>query len=227
MSLKDKYMINRSQYDAVVFDLDGVITQTQNTHAMAWKKTFDDFLKKRAKGGVFTPFDISKDYINYVDGMPREEGVRSFLASRDIKLQEVRADDQDSITTLANIKNIYFLEFVSQGIQTYKSSIDLLLKLNNFGFLTAIVSSSKNATFILQSANINSYFNTIVDGLDLDNLGLNGKPEPDLFLEALRRLNVEPSRAIVIEDAIVGVTAGKKVDLEKLSVLTEISTKNS
>ena len=213
MSIDDKYIIKKSEYDAVIFDLDGVIMQTQKTHAKAWKKTFDDFLKKRARGDTFTPFDISKDYIKYVDGKPRDEGVRSFLSSRDIKLQEDSASDTkdiDSVAALANTKNIYFLELVSQGLQTYESSVELLLKLNNFGFLTAIVSSSKNATFILQSANLNSHFNTIVDGLDLQSLELRGKPEPDLFLEAVRRLNIEPSRAIVIEDATVGVAAARK-----------------
>ncbi|RRS30021.1 MAG: beta-phosphoglucomutase [Epsilonproteobacteria bacterium (ex Lamellibrachia satsuma)] len=213
MRKKERYIIKRSQYDAVVFDLDGVITQTQKTHAKAWKRTFDEFLKKRAGGDTFTPFDISKDYLYYVDGKPRKEGIRSFLASRDIKLPEGRSDDTkdiESIAALANMKNSYFLELVSQGVKTYKSSIELLLKLNNFGFLTAIVSSSKNCTYILQSANLSAYFNTIVDGLDLQNLDLKGKPEPDLFLEALKRLKVEPNRAIVIEDAIAGVAAGKK-----------------
>ncbi|MCK4874651.1 MAG: trehalose-phosphatase, partial [Sulfurimonas sp.] len=213
MSLKEKYIIKRSDYDAVIFDLDGVITQTQKTHAQAWKKTFDNFLKKRAGDGVFIPFDISKDYNNYVDGKPRDSGTRSFLASRDIKLSQGRSDDTkdiESITALGNIKNSYYLELISQGVKTYKSSIELLLKLNNFGFLTAIVSSSKNCTFILQSVNIDSYFNTIVDGLDLQNLELKGKPEPDLFLEAAKRLNINPGRAIVIEDAVAGVSAGKK-----------------
>ena len=206
-------MIKKSQYDAVVFDLDGVITQTLKPHAKAWKRTFDDFLKKRAAGETFTPFDISKDYLYYLDGKPRDEGIRSFLASRDIYLPEGRGDDTkeiESVAALANMKNSYFLEFVSQGVKTYKSSIELLLKLNNFGFLTAVVSSSKNCTNILQATNLSSYFDTIVDGLDLQSLELKGKPEPDLFLEALKRLDVEPNRAIVIEDAIVGVAAGKK-----------------
>jgi len=210
---KESYMIKRSQYDAVVFDFDGVITKTQKTHAEAWKKTFDDFLKKRARGDTFTPFDISKDYLYYVDGKSRDEGVRSFLASRDIKLPEGRSDDtkdRESVAALANMKNSYFLALLSQGVKTHKSSIELLLKLNNFGFLTAVVSSSKNCTCILQSANLSSYFNAIVDGLDLQSLDLKGKPEPDLFLEALKRLNVDPSRAIVIEDSIAGVAAGKK-----------------
>jgi len=210
---KKTYMIKRSEFDAVIFDLDGVITQTQKTHAKAWKKIFNDFLKKRARGNTFIPFDISKDYLQYVDGKPREEGIRSFLASRDITLPEGSKDDTEdveSVASLANIKNHYFLELVSQGVKTYKSSIELLLKLNNFGFLTAIVSSSKNCTHILQSANLSFYFNTIVDGLDRQSLDLKGKPEPDLFLEAAKRLNVEPTRAIVVEDAIVGVAAGKK-----------------
>ncbi|MCF6309391.1 MAG: trehalose-phosphatase [Sulfurimonas sp.] len=213
MSIKDKYIIKKSQYDAVIFDLDGVITQTQKTHALAWKKAFDEFLKNRAVAKTFTPFDISADYLTYVDGKPRSEGIRSFLASRDIKLPDGASDDTkdiDSIAALGNVKNGYFLDLISQGIQPYESSIELLLKLKNFGFLTALVSSSKNARLILQSANLNLYFNTIVDGLDLQNLDLKGKPEPDLFLEALKRLNIEPSKAIVIEDAIAGVEAGKK-----------------
>lgn len=219
MILKDKYMIKRSQYDAIIFDLDGVITQTQKTHAKAWKKAFDDFLKKRARGSNFTPFDISKDYLLYVDGKPRDEGIKSFLASRDIELPQIRdvnTEDVDTIESLGNSKNNYYLEFLSYGIQTYKSSIELLLKLNNFGFLTAVVSSSKNCRYVLQASNLNSHFNTIVDGLDLQNLGLNGKPEPDLFLEALNRINVEPSRAVVIEDAIAGVKAGKKGEFGKV-----------
>ena len=213
MTKKETYMIKRSKYDAVIFDLDGVITKTQKTHAKAWEKTFNEFLKKRARGDTFTPFNISKEYFRYVDGKSREDGIKSFLLSRDIEIPEGRSDDTkdiESVAALANIKNYYFLELVSQGVKTYKSSIELLLKLNNFGFLTALVSSSKNCTYILQSANLSSYFNTAVDGLDLQSLDLKGKPEPDLFLEALKRLNVEPSRAIVIEDAIVGVAAGKK-----------------
>ena len=213
MRNKHEYIIKRSQYDAVIFDLDGVITQTQKAHAKAWKKAFDEFLKNIAKGKSFTPFDISTDYLAYVDGKPREEGIRSFISSRGIKLPLGKEDDTEdikSITALSNMKNRYFLDLISKGVQTYKSSIELLLKLNNFGFLTAIASSSKNATFILQSADLISHFNAIVDGLDLQNLELKGKPKPDLFLEAAKRLNVEPARTVVIEDAIAGVVAGKK-----------------
>ncbi|MCW8953492.1 MAG: trehalose-phosphatase [Sulfurimonas sp.] len=219
MILKDKYIIKKSEYDAVIFDLDGVITQTQKTHAKAWKRAFDDFFKKRAKGISFIPFDISKDYFLYVDGKPRDEGIKSFLASRDIELPQIRGantTDIDTVESLGNLKNNYFLEFLSEGIQTYESSIELLLKLNNFGFLTAVVSSSKNCRFILQSSDLTSHFDAIVDGLDLQNLDFKGKPEPDLFLEALKRIDVEPSRAIVIEDAIAGVKAGKKGNFAKV-----------
>ncbi len=209
MSIKEKYMINRSLYDAVIFDLDGVITKTQELHAKAWKKTFDNFLKKRARGTPFVPFDISKDYLKYVDGKSREEGIKSFLVSRDIK-------DTECVEVLGDTKNSYFLELVSKGIETYESSIELLLKLNNLGFLTAVVSSSKNCTSILQLAQINSYFNVTVDGLDLQNLDLKGKPEPDLFLEAAKRLHVKPNRSIVIEDAVAGVAAGKKGEFAKV-----------
>ena len=146
MSIKNKYIIKKSQYDAVVFDLDGVITQTQKIHAKAWKKVFDDFLKHRAKGDDFKPFDISKDYLRYADGKPRNEGIKSFLASRDIELPQRRsanATDTDSIDSLGNNKNRFFLEFLSEGIEIYKSSVKLLLKLNNFGFATAVVYSIK------------------------------------------------------------------------------------
>lgn len=213
MTKNEKYMIQRSQYDAVIFDLDGVITKTQKTHAQAWEKTFNEFLKKRASGDHFTPFNISKEYYKYVDGKPREDGIRSFLASRDIELPEGRSEDSEdleSVAGLSNIKNRYFLELVAEGIEIYHSSIELLLKLKNFGFLTAIVSSSRNGRYILQSANLSSYFNTIVDGLDQQSLDLKGKPEPDLFLEAVKRLSIDPNRAIVIEDAVAGVIAGKK-----------------
>ena len=213
MNLKNKYMINRSEYDAVIFDLDGVITQTQKTHAIAWKKMFDEFLENKLSSESFIPFDISVDYPTYIDGKPRGEGIKSFLISRDIELPQGRANDTkdiESIAALGNIKNGYYLELIAKGVKTYQSSIELLLKLKNFGFLTAVVSSSKNCKNILQSTNLNSHFNTIVDGLDLQSLDLKGKPEADLFLEALKRLDVQPSRAIVIEDAIVGVAAGKK-----------------
>ena len=213
MVKKEKYIIKKSLYDAVIFDLDGVITQTEKIHAKAWKVTFDTFLKNRVKKDNFIPFNISKDYLHYVDGKPRDVGIKSFLASRNIELPQGRADDKKDVQTiyaLGNIKNEHFLELVSLGVETYKSSIELLLKLNNFGYSTAVVSSSKNCSFILQSTNLTSFFNTIVDGLDLQSLDLRGKPEPDLFLEALKRVNVKPSRAIVIEDSIAGVEAGKK-----------------
>jgi len=213
MKIADECMIRKSEYDAVIFDLDGVITQTQQIHAKAWKKTFDKFLKKKAGNSDFKPFNISKDYFLFVDGKPRDEGIESFLASRDIKLPQRTASDTteiDTVKSLGNSKNNYFLEFVSDGVQTYEGSMELLLKLNNFGFKTAVVSSSKNCKYILQSFNLNSHFDTIIDGLDLQSLDLRGKPEPDLFLEALKRMNVLPERAVVIEDAIAGISAGKK-----------------
>ena len=213
MTKNEKYMIQKSKYDAVIFDLDGVITQTQKTHAQAWEKTLNEFLKKRAGEDHFTPFNIVKEYYKYIDGKPREDGLRSFLASRDIELPEGRsedAEDIESVAALSNTKNRYFLELVAEGIEVYQSSIELLLKLKNFGFLTAIVSSSRNGRYILESANLTSYFNTIVNGLDQRSLDLKGKPEPDFFLEAVKRLNIDPSRTIIIEDAVAGVIAGKK-----------------
>ena len=219
MSLKDKYIIKKSEYDAVVFDLDGVITQTQKVHAKAWKKTFDEFLKAEANGKDFIPFDISKDYCTYVDGKPRDEGVKSFLKSRDVSLPQRKSIEQmegTSIESLGDIKNDYYLALLQEGIKTYKSSVELILKLNNFGFKIAVASSSKNCRYVLQASNLNSQFDAIVDGLDLQSLDLNGKPNPDLFLEALKRLNVDPSRAVLFEDAVAGVEAGKRGGFAKV-----------
>lgn len=217
--MKYKYLINRSDYDAVVFDLDGVVTQTQKVHANAWKKTFDAFLKQKAGGGTFIPFEISKDYFSYVDGKSRHEGIKSFLRSRDIRLADRKnsaESDTPSIELLEETKNRYFLELLSKGVKTYKSSVELILKLNNFGFKTAVVSSSKNCKDILRSLNLSSAFDTIVDGLDLQSLDLQSKPNPDLFLEALKRIDVKPGRAIVFEDAVAGVEAGKNSGFGKV-----------
>jgi len=207
------FTITKLQYDAVIFDLDGVVTKTAKLHAATWKRVFDDFLKKRAKNKKFKPFDISNDYLKYIDGKPRYEGIKSFLASRGIELPEGQPDDLEhtcTVCALGNKKNRYFLELLQKGVETYKNAIDLILKLNDFGFSTAIVSSSKNCASVLESANIAALFDTKVDGVDLQNLELPGKPEPDIFLEAAKRLGIKPYRAIVIEDSIAGVKAAKK-----------------
>ncbi|MDD2274105.1 MAG: HAD-IA family hydrolase [Desulfuromonadaceae bacterium] len=201
-------------YDAVLFDLDGVLTRTASVHAAAWKKLFDSFLEQHATQAdkPFVPFDISSDYPRYVDGKPRYDGVQSFLASRGFELPwGTPADDPGvkSICALGNLKGSYFLQHLEQhGVEPYDNAIALLRTLRAQEIKTAVVSSSTSCTAVLAAAGIIQLFDAQVDGTDVALLKLQGKPAPDAFLEAARRLRVEPSRAIVVEDAIAGVEAG-------------------
>jgi beta-phosphoglucomutase family hydrolase len=202
-------------YDAVLFDMDGVLTQTATLHARAWKKLFDDFLRRRAArtGEPFVPFDIDADYRRYVDGKPRSDGVVSFLASRGIELPFDAPDDDpeaDSISALGRLKDSYFLaDLQEHGVQPFEAAIELVLALRAQGVMTAVVTSSVNGARVLEAANIAELFDARVDGVDIANLGLKGKPAPDAFLEAARRLGVDPSRTVIIEDAVAGVQAGR------------------
>lgn len=206
--------LSRRRFDAVIFDLDGVITQTAKVHAAAWKAMFDDFLQRRAaaRGEPFRPFDIDTDYRRYVDGKPRYDGVQSFLASRGIALPYGDPADppaQDTVCGLGNRKNRMFLEVLEkEGVAAYDSTIALIRQLRAHGFRTAMVTASKSGAAILARAGISDLFDAKVDGVDAAELGLRGKPAPDPFLEAARRLDVEPARAVVVEDAIAGVQSG-------------------
>ncbi len=202
-------------YDAVLFDLDGVLTKTARVHATAWKHLFDEFLKERAaeEGGVFVPFDIDVDYRRYVDGKPRYEGVAAFLKSRQIELPLGSPEDSPKLKTvygLGNLKARYFLEELRQhGVERYESSIELVRTLRSEGIKTAVVTSSRNCDAILHAAGIADLFDVRVDGSDLARFNLKGKPAPDAFIEAARRLKVEPQLAVVVEDSIAGVQAGR------------------
>jgi beta-phosphoglucomutase family hydrolase len=202
-------------YDAVLFDLDGVLTQTARVHAAAWKQLFDQFLDEYAavRAAAFLPFDIEADYRHYVDGKAREDGVRAFLESRRIELPLGAPDDGPTMRTvhgLGSRKDQLFLhELRAHGVERFEPAIELVRTLRAADVRTAVVSSSKNCTAVLEAAGITGLFDARVDGLDLGRLGLNGKPAPDMFLEAARRLDVEPSRAVVVEDAIAGVQAGR------------------
>jgi beta-phosphoglucomutase family hydrolase len=202
-------------WDAVLFDMDGVLTRTADVHARAWKKLFDDFLQAHARqsGTAFVPFDIEADYRRYVDGKPRHDGVISFLASRGIQLPldappgEPRAP---SVHALGERKDGYFLEELrKRGVAPYEAAIELVQTLRKHHILTAVVTSSVNGVLVLETAGIADLFDTRVDGNDLVRLGLQGKPAPDAFLEAARRLGAEPARAVVVEDAVAGVQAGR------------------
>lgn len=202
-------------YDAVLFDLDGVLTKTASVHASAWKKLFDGFLRERAAraGETFVPFDIGADYRRYVDGKPRHDGVASFLQARGIALPLGSVDDGPQVGTihgLGSLKDRYFLEQLHEaGVKVYEPAIELVRTLRALEIQTAVVSSSRNCAAVLEAAGIAQLFDTRVDGLDLRRQSLKGKPAPDAFCEAARRLDVEPPRAVVVEDAVAGVTAGR------------------
>jgi trehalose 6-phosphate phosphatase len=208
--------ITKESFDAVIFDLDGVITKTAKIHAAAWKELFDNFLQQRAKrqGKEFKPFDMDQDYRRYVDGKPRYDGVKSFLESRGIKLPNGDSEDdpdEETIHALGSKKNKLFHKHLkADGVEVYEHAPDFLQKLRQSGFKTAIISASKNCTPILEIVGLLKQFDTKVDGVESEQFGLKGKPDPAIFLEAARRLGVEPKRAVVLEDAIAGVQAGSR-----------------
>ena len=206
--------VDLRRFDAVLFDLDGVVTDTAHVHAAAWARLFDEFLARHAheNGVSFSPF-TPQEYLQYLDGRPRLDGIRAFLAARGITLPEGLPgddDDQDTIRGLGARKNRLFLDHVdSRGVEAYPSTIALISRLRAFGIRTALVTASRNATEILRVTRLTTWFDAIVDGNDRQALGLRGKPAPDTFHEAARRLGVTPARAIVVEDATAGVEAGR------------------
>jgi beta-phosphoglucomutase family hydrolase len=207
--------ISPKDFDAVLFDMDGVVTRTATVHFKAWKSTFDEFLKKR-DGESFKPFS-QQDYLDFVDGRPREDGVKGFLQSRKIDLPEGKAEDESSndstnsptINSLAQKKEKEFMRLVhTNGVEPYETTVALIKSLRAAGVATALVTASKNGEEILKVTKLTQLFDATVTGVDAANLKLNGKPAPDVFLEAAKRLNVKPDRAIVVEDAESGVQAG-------------------
>jgi beta-phosphoglucomutase family hydrolase len=211
---KSRRVITRDQYDAVLLDLDGVITDTANLHAACWKKMFDEYLQKCApqRGEAFRPFDLATDYRLYVDGKPRFDGVRDFLTSRSIQLPEGSPDDPPQVETvggLGNRKNDLINEAIEDiGVEPYEGSVKLIHQLHHHGFKIAVVTSSQNCTAVLKAAKLDAFFDVRVDGNMILAQQLAGKPAPDTFLIAAKLLGVEPTRTVVIEDAISGVQAG-------------------
>jgi beta-phosphoglucomutase family hydrolase len=206
--------IARDEFDAVLFDLDGVITNTASVHAACWKQMFDQYLRERAerRGEEFRPFDPATDYRLYVDGKPRFDGVRDFLASRGISLPEGSHDDPpeaETIGGLGNRKNLLVNAIIeNEGVESYAGSAALVRQLGEGGFKLALVTSSQNAHTVLKAVGLASAFGVIVDGHVIQDQHLAGKPAPDTFLLAARQLGVDPARAVVVEDAISGVEAG-------------------
>lgn len=203
-------------FDAVIFDLDGVITNTARVHAAAWKAMFDEFLSGygKATGNRYGEFDYEKDYLAYVDGKPRYSGVESFLHSRNISLPFGLPSDEPEEKTvcgLGNRKNLKFNQVLEKdGVEVFESSVEMLEQLKNAGIKMAVASSSKNCKPVLEKAELLHYFMARVDGVISVERGLNGKPEPDIFLESAKELGVLPEKSIVIEDAVSGVQAGVK-----------------
>jgi beta-phosphoglucomutase family hydrolase len=206
-----------SRYDAVVFDMDGVITDTARTHAQAWKRMFDAYLRTRSDGADASvePF-TDEDYRLYVDGKHRDDGVESFLTSRGIRLARggpADLPDQDTVWGLANRKDVDFQQVLTRdGVQVFPSSVVFVHDLQSHGVATAIVSASKNCRRVLEAAGVGDLFPVRVDGIVSEELKLPGKPSPATFLEAARRLGAGPGRSVVVEDAIAGVEAGRRGD---------------
>jgi beta-phosphoglucomutase family hydrolase len=208
-------LIAPDRFDAVLFDLDGVLTSTARIHSRCWKAMFDDFLGRRAadRKEPFRAFDIATDYKLYVDGKPRYEGVRSFLASRNISLPEgTPADPPTAVTVcgLGNHKDELVKAAIDRGeVEAYPGSVALVRRVREQGIRTAVVSSSNNCRDVLQAAGIESLFDARVDGLVSTEFHLPGKPAPDTFLKAAQMLGVSPARAVVVEDALARVQSGR------------------
>jgi beta-phosphoglucomutase family hydrolase len=208
-------VVNPDRFDAVLFDLDGVLTDTARVHAACWKQMFDAFLQARSRksGEPFRAFEIDPDYDLYVDGKPRYDGVRDFLRSRGIDLPEGAPDDppdRETVCGLGNRKNELVGEAIATvGVDVYPGSVRLVNHVREQGIRTAVVSASANCAAVLRAARIAELFEVRVDGHTLEQRRLRGKPAPDSFLEAARELGVPPGRAVVIEDAIAGVQAGR------------------
>lgn len=212
---QDIITITADSYDAWLFDLDGIITDTASVHANSWKKMFDEYLEEVAarEGGPFEPFEIDTDYVSYVDGKPRYNGVDSFLRSRGIVLDWGKPSDppeKETVCGLGNRKNDMFNKVLkAQGAEVFESSLELIRSLKAKGKRIAVVTSSKNCDTVLSVARLTDLFDAKVDGNVAVERKLAGKPDPHTYEEAARMLGSTPPRSVVFEDAISGVQAGK------------------
>jgi alpha,alpha-trehalose phosphorylase len=203
------------RYDAVLFDLDGVLTSTADLHTDCWKRVLDVALAEwnRSTGSAQAPFDPVRDYVAHVDGKSRCDGVRDFLRARGIVVPE--GDDESPIDELsvhgiANRKQALVERALARdGVEGFPGSLRWVRHLRAAGVRTAVVSSSANCDDVLRAAGMADLFELTVDGLDIVRLALPGKPAPDAFLEAARRMDVAPRNAVVVEDALAGVAAGR------------------
>ncbi len=203
-------------FDAAVFDMDGVITKTAAIHSSAWEKMFNEYLRYREReyNEPFREFTHAGDYLLFVDGRPRYDGVESFLKSRGIRIPFGDPKDEpgrETVCGLGNRKNQLFNEVLAaDGVEVYASTVKLIEELLARGIRVALATSSRNCALILEKAGISNLFETRVDGNLSAELGLLGKPEPDIFIAACDILGVEYQRAVVVEDAVSGVQAGAR-----------------
>ncbi|GAA2904755.1 hypothetical protein GCM10010517_70860 [Streptosporangium fragile] len=200
-------VVNLDGITAVIFDTDGVITDTARVHAAAWKRVFDAFLRERAArtGEPFRPFDTREDYLRHVDGRSRADGVTGFLGSRNI------VPDPDTAADLAAGKDAAFLAVIREhGVAAFPSTVAFVREVRRRGVRTAAVSASRNCAEVLRAAGVAELFDVRVDGVAAARLGLAGKPDPALFLQAARELGAAPGEAAVVEDSLAGVLAGRR-----------------
>ncbi len=208
-------MGNNRKPEGVIFDMDGVITRTARVHARAWKMLFDEYLRSRHKrfGEPFREFTSDYDYLTFVDGKPRYEGVKSFLSSRGIEIPYGTKEDPpeaETVCGLGNRKNHYFLKILEkEGVEVYESTVRLIKELKKEKIAVGAVSSSKNCRYVLKAARVEDLFDTIVDGVVSEKIGLKGKPEGDIFVQAAANLGVSCGCSVVVEDALSGVMAGR------------------
>lgn len=202
-------------YSAWLFDMDGVLTDTASAHAGAWKQAFDEFLKTEAtsEGKAYEAFDAEGDYKKYVDGEPRDDGVRNFLNSRGISLSEGADDDPSEARTIKGVgrhKNELYLKALKRdGVKVFDGAVTLVKELRQSGIKVAVVSASENTKSALEAVGILHLFDAIVDGQAVKDLNLKGKPAPDSYLQGAKVLGVKAGSAVVLEDALAGVEAGR------------------
>lgn len=205
-----------NKIQAAIIDLDGVVTSTATQHAKAWKKMFDSYNKERDESGkkTYSEFSIEKDYPEYIDGIPRYDGVKEFLKSKDIELPYGDPDDEpkkETICGLGNRKNEIFHQLIEkEGVDVYEDNVEQIRHWKKEGVKTAVISSSKNCKLILERTKLEDLFQVRVDGIISEEKNIKGKPAPDIFLEAAKKLDVSPGAALIVEDSQAGVTAGKK-----------------
>ena len=198
--------IDPAEHEAVVFDLDGVITDTASVHRAAWRRMFDDYLAEREprEGEDHRPF-TDRDYLRDIDGKPRLDGIRSFLTSRGIEV------DEEAVAELGDRKNGYFLDALDRdGVVVFDTTVELVHRLHLQGIRTAVFSASRNCGPVLERAGLSHLFEARVDGVTAAELGLPGKPDPTVPIEAASRIDAEPGRTVIVEDALAGVEAGRR-----------------